>query len=164
VAERVVAERLCNNRRLSSLPTMSRKMMAPSRCMMMSHNPRVIMARQHPWAAVQGEVSKNLEADFARWHRKVPRLRDDSRDRAGLCQEAGARFRREGVRYYRGRARAASSRRPRVTTRPTCSPPPGPRLSLPRRELRFSTPPECCSTPGPIPTTSSSCVQNEVPL
>jgi hypothetical protein len=41
----------------------------------------------------------HISADFNRRHRKIPRLRDDPRNRSSLCEKACARFRREGVRH-----------------------------------------------------------------
>src|SRR3981081_2145267 len=45
------------------------------------------------WITVPGDVLQTRGTDGARRHREIPRLRDDPRHRASLCQEAGARLR-----------------------------------------------------------------------
>src|ERR1035437_8564542 len=63
--------------------------------------------RSHPWPTIQSALHAHVRADVHRWHREIPRLRDDPRHRAGLRQKDGQCVWREGIRYHRGRAGAA---------------------------------------------------------
>jgi hypothetical protein len=64
--------------------------------------------RPHPRPAVQGQVPQDLRPYLCRRHREVPCLGHDPGHRPGLCQEAAARLRGQGVRRHRGRARPST--------------------------------------------------------
>ena len=64
---------------------------------------RQLGQRPHPRPAVQGPVPQDLCARVGRGYREVPRFGHDPRDWPGLCQEAPARLRRQGVRCHRCR-------------------------------------------------------------
>src|SRR5262249_416384 len=57
-----------------------------------------------PWRPIPRLVSQSDRADHSRGYREISRLRHDPRHRAGVCEEARARVRRERIRHYRARA------------------------------------------------------------